>query len=289
MNMIKRRKSSFYPVGSLENKRNYKEYFILEKDGSIVDKVFLDIIDPSRRELIICLHYMRHVVRNFYAEDVGINITSRDAPWDFGLELSTGEQANIEITSITDVTQNFKTHKSEERYTKWKNEKMIPFHELKKLSRLFSSSSLLREVESLEKNGFKNTDMVENPMYGESMTMFVGNMPESEVSLSEILKEAIDKKANKKHSEKEQTTLIIDNRAYLFEVNDFYLAAEELNAYCASLAFPEVWFYTGYFSDGDGNNAEFSFAPLKVTSQQSKILENMAESKNIDESGKYVW
>lgn len=287
--MIKRRKSSFYPVSSLENKRNYKEYSIIEKDGSIVDKVFLDIIDPSSRELIICLHYMRHVVRHFYAEEIGLNITSRDAPWDFSLELSTGEQANIEITSITDVTQNFKTHKSEERYARWKNEKTIPLHELKKLSFLFPRSSLLHEIESFEKNGFNNKDMVENPLYGESMSIFVSNMPESEVSLSEILKEAIDKKASKKHSEKEKTILVIDNRSYLFEIDDFYLAAEELDAYCASKPFPEIWFYTGYFSDEDGNNSEFSFAPLKVTSQKSKILEKMAGSKNVDESGKYVW
>lgn len=232
---------------------------------------------------------MRHVVRHFYTEEVGLNIASRDAPWDFGLELSTGERVNIEITSITDVTQNFKTLKSEERYVKWKNEKKIPFHELKKLSFLFSRSSLSDEVESLKKNGLNNKDMVDNPIYGESTTMFLSNMPESKVPLSEILKEAIDKKASKKHSEKEKTVLVIDNRSYLFEMDDFYLAAEELSAYCASQLFPEIWFYTGYFSDENGSNAEFSFAPLKVTPQQSKILEKMAGSKNVDECGKYVW
>lgn len=287
--MSKRRKSTFYPVGSLENRRNYKEISIIEKDGSIVDKIFLDIVDPSNRELIICIHYMRHVVRHFHPIEVGFNITSRDAPWDFGLEFSMGERANLEITSITDVTQNFKTHKSEERYTSWKNEKEIPFHEMKKLSLLFPKPSLTRTVKHLEKNGFSNKKMVENPIYGESKPFFISNMPESEVSLSEILKEAINKKAKKRHSEKEKTTLVIDNRSYLFEIDDFYLAAEELNTYLALLPFPEIWFYTGYCSDEDGNNAEFSLAPLKVTIQNSKILENMADRKNVDESGKYVW
>lgn len=287
--MIKRRKSSFYPVGSLKNKRNYKEYSIIEKDGTLVDKVFLDIIEPSNRELIVCLHYMRHVVRHFYTEELGFSLTSRDSPWDFSLELSTGEQVNIEITSITDVMQNFKTQKSEERYASWKNEKKIPLHDLKKLSVIFPRSSLLDAVEFFEKNGFNNKDLVENPVCDESTTIFVSNMPESEASLSEILKEAIDKKAHKKHSEKEKTILIIDNRSYLFEIDDFYFAAEELDTYCASQPFPEIWFYTGYFSDEDGSNAEFSFAPLKVTSQQSKILGEMARSKNIDESGKYIW
>ena len=102
-------------------------------------------------------------------------------------------------------------------------------------------------------------------------------------------KEAVEKKACKRHSGKEKTTLIIDNRSYLFEMDDYYLAAEELSAYCATQPFPEIWFYTGYFSDDDGNNAEFSFAPLKVTPQQSKVLKNIAESGNVDESGKYVW
>jgi len=62
-----------------------------------------------------------------------------------------------------------------------------------------------------------------------------------------------------------------------------------LSDYCHALPFPEVWFYTGYCSDNDGYNAEFSFAPLKLNDEQIKGWGRISSSKEVDKIGKLVW
>lgn len=285
--MTNKRKSSFYPIGSLEGKNNFKEYAIIDREGTITEKVFLNVLDSSEREMLICFHYMRHLIRNFYDESVGVNILSRDCPWDFSLEFSTGETANIEITSIADMRENFIINKSEERYLKSKFEKHIPLHELKKLNRMFPDTCIKNAIESFMNSGLSDNSSVANPLYNNEKTIFISNMPECQVLLTAIIREAIEKKLQKLHPDKDKTILIIDNRTSIFEVSDYREAVDELSEYCGSLPFPEVWFYTGYYSNYDGNNAEFSFAPLKATSKQWEILSGLVA--NTDESGKYVW
>jgi hypothetical protein len=284
-----KRKSSFYPIGSLEGKTNFKEYASIDRDGTITEKVFLNVLDPSEREMLICFHYMRHMVRNFYEEGVGVNILSRDCPWDFSLEFSTGETTNVEITSIADMREHFIINKSEERFLKWKSEEYIPLHELEKLNRMFPDASIKNAIESFKNSGLSDNSSIENPLYKNGKTIFISNMPERQVLLAAIVREAIEKKLQKPHSDKDKTILLIDNRTSIFEVSDYKEAVDELSEYCGSLPFPEVWFYTGYYSDNDGNNAEFSFAPLKATSKQWKILSELVTNNKTDESGKYVW
>ena len=96
------------------------------------------------------------------------------------------------------------------------------------------------------------------------------------------------KKIDKKHQDKEQTVLIIDNRTAAFDVPDYRAAAELLQPFLDTAPFPEIWFYTGYCSDDDGNRVEFSFGPLKITSEQEPILEEMASRSNFDD-GRVVW
>lgn len=114
-------------------------------------------------------------------------------------------------------------------------------------------------------------------------------MPETSVSLEELIKSAIVKKERKRHLNKEKTVLVIDNRTSLFEISDYVHAAESLSEYCDSLPFPEIWFYTGYCSDSDGNNAEFSFAPLKLNDMQIMDWESITSSKKSDGDGKILW
>lgn len=289
MEMLQRRQSSFYPVSGLDDKNNYKRFSRIERDGSIVERVFLDVPDPSERELLICMHYLRHIARHFLKEDVGLNILARDNPWDFSLELSTGDVFYVEITSIADMSKHFSINKSEERLNKWRSENLIPLHELEKLNWLFPDKGVEELVSTYKESGISDGDYVENPFRGEGTYIFLSSMPETSVSLEELIKDAIAKKERKGHSHKEKTVLIIDNRTSLFEISDYVMAANSLSEYCNSLPFPEIWFYTGYCSDNDGNNAEFSFAPLKVTDKQRIDLQKISASKEIDEDGKFVW
>ncbi|QNL48304.1 hypothetical protein H8S90_16065 [Olivibacter sp. SDN3] len=49
-----------------------------------------------------------------------------------------------------------------------------------------------------------------------------------------------------------------------YELEDVVNYLDKLGNYFETLPFKEVWLYTGYYSDLDGNNAEYSFVPLKV-------------------------
>jgi len=283
------RQSTFYPVNGLDDKSNYKRFIRVKRDGSLVERVFLDVPDPSERERLICMHYLRHITRHFLREDVGVNILARDNPWDFSLELSTGSVFYLEITSIADMPKHFEINKSEERFDKWRSEALIPLHELEKLGRLFPDKRIEKLVTACKSSGNSHDDLVENPFHEAGKCTFISTMPETSVSLEELIKSAVTKKERKRHLHKEKTVLIIDNRTSLFEISDYVEAAESLSDYCHALPFPEVWFYTGYCSDNDGYNAEFSFAPLKLNDEQIKGWGRISSSKEVDKIGKLVW
>jgi len=283
------KKSSFFPVSSLEGRNNYKVFYKIEEDLTISQHIFLDVSDPSKRELLICLHYLQHISRFFLNENIGVNIVSRDCPWDFEMELSTGKNFNVEITSVADKAEQFIINKSEERLSKWVSEDTIPLYELEKLCQLFPDEEKISTVKSYLESGLKKTQLVDNPFKKDSPYILLSTMSMPNKTLSDIIRSSIDKKLNKSHSGKESTVIIIDNRTSAFSVSDYTTAAESLETDLSLLPFLEIWFYTGYCSDDDGNNAEFSFAPLKVTSKQEYILNELAKNNSIDENNRFVW
>jgi transcription termination factor Rho len=205
------------------------------------------------------------------------------------LELNTGVTLNVEITSIADMQKHFKINKNEERFENWKSKAKIPLHELEKLNRILPSQDLTEKIRKFKEMNVSENDSVDNPLYKSGKSILISNMPKTATDLYSLLKDAIAKKVSKKHPDKDRTVLIIDNRTSIFETSDYRDAAEKLATYCASSPFPEIWFYTGYYSDMNGNNAEFSFAPLKVTEQQQDVLRRMAATAEVDEHGKLVW
>lgn len=72
--------STFKPVKPVEGKSNYKRYFRIERDGSIKERIFLNVPNISLREEIICKHYLSFLVRNFIRNPIGIKFTARDNP-----------------------------------------------------------------------------------------------------------------------------------------------------------------------------------------------------------------
>lgn len=286
--MLETKKSGFFPVNSLEGKANYKRFFRIESDGSVIERVFLDVPDISHREFLICLHYLKHLTKVFLSEPLGINILGRDMPWDFKLELSTGNTFNLEITSIADCVHHFEINKREERLRKWSFKETIPLRELIKLNRMFPDQRIAELVKMYEFNNVSENDFVQNPLNDTQPRIVISSLPESVESLAELIRSVITKKINKKHPEKEKTVLLIDNRTSAFDELDYQNALESLQSFLDLVVFPEVWFYTGYYSDNDGNNAEFSFSPLKITDDQNKILRKLAQERKVDRSGRIV-
>lgn len=273
----------------MDGRHNFKRVFRIEKDASVTERIFLNIPDPTHRELLICLHYLKHITRVFFDENVGVNILSRDAPWDFKLQLSTGRIFNLEITAVADGPQHFELNKREERLAKWGEASSIPLHQLEKLNFLFPNENIEKQIISHKTNGVTANALVDNPLQSTQTRIMLSNLFEPVDSLENQMKSAIKKKLEKNHSEKEQTVLIVDNRTSAFDVQDYFAAAKALESFIESTPFPEVWFYTGYCSDDDGNNAEFSFSPLKSAPDQLIILEKLVETGIIDENGRFLW
>lgn len=286
MNDDKTRKSSFFPLQKLKDKTNYKLYGVIEEDGSILERVFLNVFDTEHREFLIFSHFISRRVKFFYKTEIGINILSRDKPWDFEIELSTNEFINIEITSIADNHWQFEMLKSEERIAKQSNNELIPLRELIKLNKLFPDKQTEDIVNGYLKENLSKDSVIKNPFF-EKTVMTIGRTEKPSKKLSEIIDEAITKKEQKNHQNKEITVLIIDNRTFTFEIKDFQLALEELFERIQESPFMEIWLYTGYYSSNDGSDAEYSLMPLKITEQQSLILEELIAKNGVDDKGIY--
>lgn len=278
------RNSSFFPIQDLRNKNNYKEYLIVERDGRTLRRIFLNIFKPEYREYLIFIHYISRRIKFFHKEPTGFNILSRDNPWDFKIELSNDETFNVEITSISDNQWNFEMLRSEERLATQSNNEHMPFYELIKINKLFPDKSINMLINDYKKNNTSKKTFISNPFYAKTIST-IGRTDFPEQKLSEIISTAISKKENKNHSEKENTVLIIDNRTFTLEIEDFQIAFNELGNRFETSQFLEIWLYTGYYSSNDGNEAEYSFIPLKVTTEQRKTLNKMAKKNGIDNKG----
>ncbi|MCR9270272.1 MAG: hypothetical protein NXH72_09820 [Hyphomonadaceae bacterium] len=289
LRMVNATKAEFYPVAPIDDKNNAKRFLRVERDGSVTARVFLDIFDMDVRERVICIHYLRHRIRHFYSEDIGINFTSRDAPWDFGVELSTSERFNVEITSIADSKQHFEIAKREERLAHYSKYKFLPVHEAKKLAKLFGDEKIDEYLQAAIAKAKTNSDEIPNPFYAQSDRVFFSGLLNPTTTLTEQIKKAVDSKISKKHSEKESTVLILDNRSSAYDAPDYREAVQQLSSYWSNCPFLEVWFYTGYCSDLDGMNAEFSFAPLKITKEQSDTLRWLYENQINSSTGRVTW
>jgi len=254
---------SLNPILSLEGKNNFQKFFLIEKDGNIKERIILFINNIKLREDVICFHFLSRYIQIFIEKRTGIKFVSRDDPWDFQIELSNSEKLTIEITSIADEVDLFKTFKYQERISERSNFKKLEFHELVKLNNLFPQRDIQKEIDKLRINKVKNNQLVSNPYYGKSF-FFESSISDNLESFEKILKKSIDKKTEKTHSNKQNLILIIDNRTVTYELEDIISYLGNMDDYFDNLPFKEVWLYTGYYSDFDGNNAEYSFVPLKL-------------------------
>lgn len=268
---------SLNPIQQIENKNNFQEFILVKRDGKTKKRIILFVSNIELREQIICTHFLSRYVQLFIEKPTGIKFVSRDSPWDFQIELSNSENLILEITSIADEIDIFKTFKYQERICDKSNYEQIEFHELKKLNNLFPRIEIQKVIDELENKGIDKNDLVTNPHY-KNKFLFESSISEDLKNFDKIIKEAIGKKVNKRHPDKENVTLIIDNRTVTFELEDILIHLDNLDDYFENLPFKEVWLYTGYYSDFDGNNAEYSLAPLKIDDlKREKLINKLTE------------
>ncbi len=184
-----------------------------------------------------------------------------------------GEEFNVEIVSIAESEQLHIINKREEFLDTISNEPVIPLSKLKKANNSFPSTETSNLIKKLDHDGAAKNHPVTNPWHGQEKRILLSSFPEPEFGLYNLLSKALASKANKPHAHKDNTYLVIDNRSCAFDIDDFHDASERFNSLKLENPFKEVWFYTGYYSDNDGNNAEWSLAPILAPSQ---TLEKMA-------------
>lgn len=282
-------RSGFFPVEPLKGKKNYKRFFRINRDASVVEMVFLNIPESRQREDVIFFHYMRNYGKLFSENDFGLNLLSRDNPWDYEVQLSNGLSFNIEITSIAESSKLFEIQSKEERFDILRHKKQVRLRDLEKIEKFFPDEGLNKIIQEYRQAGTTKDCLVKNPLLNSGGRLFLSHIEDTGQRLSAVITDSIRKKELKSHKGKENTVIVIDNRASLYDVDDFYEAQKELKDFLEDSIFPEIWFYTGYYSDLDGNNAEFSFAPLKLRKEQLEAFASFAEKCQLDKYGRAIW
>ncbi len=259
------------PQQNLDTKNNFQRFLLVEQDGSILERIILFIPNNELREEIICNHFLSQYVKLFVKEPIGVKYVSRDKPWDFVVDLSNNENLIIEITAIADQDYLFKKYKYEERIMNSAHKEKIEFYELAKLAFNFPNEEIEKQIDYYKSIGTLKNDLVLNHHFKREF-IFFSRFEENIATFKEILKQSIEKKTKKNHPNKNDVTLIIDNRTITFLLKDIQEQLETMTDYFESLPFKEVWLYTGYYSDLDGSNAEYSFLALKLNSERTKML-----------------
>jgi hypothetical protein len=253
----------FLPDVSLEGRSNFRRHLFIERDGSTTARVYLSILDKRHREVVVLTHFLQFCVRHLIKEVVGIKFLSRDDPWDFKLELSSGVCFNIEIVSVADHDQQHRKTSNEDLFAKNTQLETVPLRVLSKLVEAFPDVENKALVNEYKRRGVLGNEMVANPYFGTEQVIFTGSHYPRTQSIGSLIDEAITSKESKAHGEKECTVLIVDNRTSLYFVSELTDALDGLQPRIDKSPFEEIWFYNGYCSDNDGNNGAYTFVSLK--------------------------
>jgi hypothetical protein len=275
-------RDTFLPKLPLEGRSNFRRQFYVEPDGSVSERVYLYVVDNRHREEVICTHFLQFFVRHFIQEETGVNFLSCDKPWDFQIELSTGLVFNLEIVSIGDnrlQREHFTREASLDRLT---DEPKIRLRQLRKIRNWFGDEALEGVIAQYDRDGRMPDQLVENPYYDGNPTsgpkrIFFGRAAAADGPIGELIESAIAKKEAKRHSGKENTVLILDNRTSVLYVDEVTTAMESIHERLARSPFREIWFYHGYCSDWDGNNGAYTLIPFKLSSER---VEHLSQALN---------
>lgn len=277
-----------FPKGSLEGKSNYKQYYVIRPDGTAQKRVFLDVIEDRDREKIICIHYIMWAAKHFLKVGDGIDIVKRDCPWDFELSINKKRRFFVEVTAVADNTAHHVINKREQRVAASRDQETITLHELKKLNYMFPDEEKVAAIEAYREVGLTDNSKVPNPFFGTGMQGFISFLPLPDMPLDGLLKSAIESKASKKHEGKERTVLILDNRTSLYDASNILAAVDELRDFLDGCPFREIWLYTGYFSNSDGQNSEYSFIALKLLAGRRRKIRKVLAKAPVDEQGRHL-
>lgn len=264
---------AFSPNFTPDGKNNFCRHMFVKEDGSVHEVVRLNILDERHREEVIAHHFLMQYVSIFCmpnSESPKIEMVSRDSPWDFEFIDHNGKRFFLEICRIADEGL-LTAIKAENDCIPLLQKRYLKGFEVKKLAKHFPSAvprEMLNSINS-KRDKQKTFDMGSSNRLPQA---FIRPPINPHIDLAEEIKIAIQKKANKNHQNKEKTTLLLDNITTHNNPIDFDYAAGKLIDFLDNTPFPSIWVYTGYYSDGDGSNHEFSLFPLKLTPEEEIFI-----------------
>lgn len=265
--MDQTKRKGWYPHQPLEGKHNWKRIYQIYRDGSVVDCVFLNICDPRVRENVIAIHFLNANKEFIVPKDDIDLLTARDDPWDFTFSLRSGLNLHFEIVSISDNIDRFISNRLEEKIDAISHLQTIPLSRLIKSNEAIPHPDAQNTIDVAKKDSMSMSQHVPNPWYKADdgiNRIFVSKIRSPEKSLYQLVDEAILAKENKRHTGKDRTILIIDNRTGQFDVDDFHLMVKSSGGRFDASPFMQIWIYTGYYSDLDGSNAEYAWSVIKA-------------------------
>ena len=265
--MLRGNESRFEPKADLSDKRNYSRHVFIEKDGRVSEAVRLNVWGDRHREDIIGFHFAQQYAQIYYAEQTEepkFYVVGRDNPWDFEYVMHDGATFYLEVCRIADCDL-LKAMKAENDVAQLLLKGELESFEIKKIERNFPGTLPKEIVEAARTNkrGKFPHDNTEGPP-----KVFLRPPMIPRLNLRCELKMALNKKTNKKHLGKERTIIVLDNITTHSHPDDFFEAVESLGDFLRKLPFHSVWLYTGYYSDDDGYNCEFSMISIKPSDEE---------------------
>lgn len=260
------------PLNDLTGKKNYRIFILIDENGNITERILLNTPNDMTRETIICGHFLQHYFNCFAMNSAVTDLISRDDPWDFHIKVDDTEDLIIEITAMADNPQLFEKFKNEERLLSITKERNMTIRELNRLEFAFPDVEIKSLIEKYIFEGKLRDDVVANPYFGKDSFVFLSSQSPYVPDFHENLQVTINKKLNKNHSNKGEVILIVDNRTVLPDLKTVNEKLSEIKTFIDDLPFKEVWLYTGYYSNDDGINSEYTLIPLKVSYEKIEVL-----------------
>ena len=282
------KRKGWYARQPLDGKKQFKRIYTVNRDGSVIDNVFLNVSDVRSREEIIAIHFLNFAFDLIFPGDEIVSKSGRDAPWDFSFKLRSGGSFNIEIVSISDNAHRFEVHKREELVEGLCTARSIPLSLLQKINKGIPTENARSIISEAARLSTKRNDLVSNPWYnptGENRHVYESMLYQPDASLGDLVRNAVRIKEEKAHPDKSDTILIIDNRTQAFDIDDYREMVSNPLWDLSQTPFKQIWFYTGYYSDVTGAEAEFSWSVLHADASLEVRLEIALRGKTEDEQG----
>jgi hypothetical protein len=259
--------SRFEPKAGLADKSNYSRHIFIDRDGSVSEVVRLNVWNDRQREDILGFHFSQQYAQIHYSEQPDqpqFYVVGRDNPWDFEYVMHDGTTFFLEVCRVADRDL-LRAMKAENDVSQLLLKDELASFEIKKIERHFPGT-LPKELVEAGKSNKKGKFRFNNNEGAPKLFMRPPMNPRVDLKLE--LEIALTKKAKKNHLGKERTIVVLDNITTHSNPEDFFEAFESLGNFLDNLPFKSVWLYTGYYSDDNGYNCEFSMIPIKPSSEE---------------------